>query len=257
MGIYNCSKTLAAALDCIINQTYTNWEIIMCDDGSVDSTLDIALSYQESYPERITVIRNEENCGLNHTLNRCLAVASGDYIARMDGDDLCSPDRFEKEMQAFREHPEVAIVSTDMEFFDEEGTWGRTKKKPFPTAADFLIRTPFCHAPCLVKKEAFDAVQGYTEDKKLLRVEDYHLWMKMYAAGYTGMNLSETLYQMRDDRNAKARRKFKYRVNESYVKALAIKALKLSVSGYIYCLRPILIGLLPGWMYTLLHRKHK
>lgn len=72
-------------------------------------------------------------------------------------------------------------------------------------------------------------VGGYTVDKKLLRVEDYDLWVKMYALRYRGMNLSEPLYAMRDDRNAYARRKFKYRINEFHVRIKAAKMLKASV----------------------------
>ena len=86
--------------------------------------------------------------------------------------------------------------------------------KPFPEKRDFLQGTPFCHAPCMVRAEAFAAVGGYAEDKKLLRVEDYDLWTRMYAAGFRGMNLDHPLYLMRDDRNAVKRRKFRYRINE-------------------------------------------
>lgn len=257
MGIYNCAKTLGAALDCIVNQTYANWEIIMCDDGSSDDTYYIASEYQTKYPQQITLLKNETNLGLNTTLNKCLAEAKGKFIARMDGDDLCSPERFELEMLELSKHPDMAIVSTDMEFFDETGTWGQTNKKQFPVEKDFMTKTPFCHAPCLVKKEAYDTVGGYTVDKKLLRVEDYHLWVKMYAAGYKGMNIQRPLYQMRDDRNSKRRRKFKYRFNESYVKAFAIRQLHLPLYCYLYCVRPILIGFLPSRLYELIHKRSK
>lgn len=257
MGIYNCANTLEAALDCIANQTYTNWEIIMCDDGSSDDTYSIAAEYRKKYSQQIILLKNETNLGLNATLNKCLSEARGEFIARMDGDDLCSTERFELEMQVLSEHPDIAIVSTDMEFFDENGVWGQTNKKQFPVEKDFMIKTPFCHAPCLVKKEAYDRVGGYTVDKKLLRVEDYHLWTKMYAAGYKGMNIQQPLYQMRDDRNAKNRRKFKYRFNESYVKAFAIRQLHLPLYCYVYCIRPILIGLLPSGLYDLIHKSSK
>ena len=90
--------------------------------------------------------------------------------------------------------------------------------------------------------------------KRLLRVEDYHLWIKMYEKGYKGINIQEPLYLMRDDRYAQGRRKFKYRVNEAYVKAYAVKALGMKKKNYIYCLRPIIIGLLPKNVYRILHR---
>lgn len=90
-----------------------------------------------------------------------------------------------------------------------------------------LKGTPFCHAACMVRKEAYEKVKGYSISDRLLRVEDYHLWIKMYAKGFKGMNLQEPLYSMRDDRNAQGRRKFKYRLNEAYVKKVAIKELGL------------------------------
>lgn len=255
MGIYNCQDTLVEALDSITNQTYDNWEIVMCDDASTDKTLRIAQEYSKEYPNKIIVLKNQENRGLNYTLNKCLQEATGEYIARMDGDDLCAVDRLAKEVNILDNHPEIAIVSTDMNFFDDEGVWGRTHVREYPDKMDFLNGTPFCHAACMARKEAYEAVAGYSEAKKLLRVEDYHLWVKMYEHGYKGMNIQEPLYSMRDDRNAQGRRKFRYRLNESYVKAYAVKHLHLPTYGYVYCLRPILVGVLPGQLYKVMHRK--
>ena len=173
----------------------------------------------------------------------------------MDGDDISHPERFAEELKAFEQNPEIAIVSTDMEFFDENGVWGRTNVNPSPNNAYFMKNNPHCHAPCLVKKEAYDAVDGYTVDKKLLRVEDYHLWVKMYSKGYRGININKPLYKMRDDREAQSRRKFKYRLNAVYAKAYAVKHLNLPFYNYAYCIIPILKGLLPGFIYKILHRK--
>lgn len=255
MGIYNCEDTLQEAIDCILAQTYTDWELILCDDGSRDGTYALAESICNRYPEKIILLKNETNRGLNFTLNRCLEHASGGYIARMDGDDRCRADRFALELAALESEPELAIVSTDMEFFDENGTWGRTRYMMYPWKTDFARCNPFCHAPCLVKKEAYDAVGGYSVEDRLLRVEDYHLWIKMYAAGYRGKNLPEPLYQMRDDRNAYARRRFRYRLNEAYVKLLAVKMLKLPLWMAVYALRPVITGLMPQFLYDFLHKR--
>ena len=257
IGIYNCAETLKDALDCIINQTYTNWEVIMCDDGSTDSTVKVAELYVEKYPNKFILLKNNKNLGINKTLNRCLEIASGNYIARMDGDDLCAKDRFEKEVNALELHPHVAIVSTDMSFFDEMGVFGRTNVLKYPTKYDLVKSTQFCHAACMVRREAYEAVNGYSVSEKLLRVEDYHLWIKMYAKGYRGMNIQETLYSMRDDRNAQKRRKFKFRLNEAYVKIYAVNQLKINKLYILYCIKPILIGIMPSKCYRILHRKNK
>jgi glycosyltransferase EpsE len=256
MGIYNCAATLPAAIECILNQTVQDFELIMCEDGSKDDTYRVAREYQQKYPDQIVLLQNEKNMGLNATLNRCLAVARGSFISRMDGDDLCAPDRFEKELAAFEETPEYAIVSCAMTYFDENGTWGCGRVNPYPQPVDMIRSGAFCHAACMVRAEAYQAVGGYTEDEKYLRVEDYDLWVKMYALGYRGRNLSEALYHMRDDRSATARRNMRGRINEARVAVKAIRILKLPRTKYIHVLRPILVGLLPMWLYEKLHKKH-
>ena len=254
-GIYNCADTLPEAIESILSQTEKDWEWILCDDASTDDTAEVVRRYQERYPHKFTLLRNETNQGLNCTLNRCLKEAKGEYIARMDGDDLCAPERFEKELAVLLTEPETDIVSTSMTFFDETGTWGRIDHPVYPQKADFMKESPFCHAPCMVRRRAYEAVNGYSEGKRLLRVEDYHLWYKMYLAGYKGKNIQEPLYQMRDDRNAYARRKFRYRLNEVYVKILAVRMFHLPTWGYLYALRPILVGLMPRWLYNVMHKR--
>ena len=255
MGVYNCEKTVGSSIEAIINQTYQNWELIICDDGSKDDTLAVINSYRDKCPNKIVVLQNNVNKGLNFTLNKCLKFAKGQYIARMDGDDVCSPERFEKEVLVLQQEPKVAFVSTLMEHFDETGTWGVSIRKEYPVEKDLLYGPPFCHAPCMIRKSAMSAVDGYSESKWLLRVEDYHLWVKLYQAGFKGKNIQEILYSMRDDKDAYARRKFRYRINECYVKILVVKLLKLSKINYIYALKPILLGILPNKLYNYLHKK--
>lgn len=256
MGIYNCAPTLAEAIDSILAQTYPNWELILCDDGSKDDTYAVAESYRSRYPEKIILIRNEKNMGLNHTLNHCLQHATGEYIARMDGDDLSLPTRLEKELHFLLENPQYAIVSTPMIYFDENGDWNTGKCDcQEPTPAMLVHGTIHCHAPCMLRADAMRQVGGYSVDKKLLRVEDWHLWLKLYAAGYRGFNLDEPLYKMRDDQAAASRRKFRYRFNESYVSLLAVKTFRLPIWKSVHALRPILVGLLPMPVYNYLHRK--
>lgn len=256
MGIYNCEDTLGEAIDSVLKQTEVSWELILCDDGSDDGTYDVARRYHEKYPDKIILLKNEQNRGLNYTLNKCLKAAHGTYIARMDGDDKCSANRFEMELKVLENEADLAIVSSDMEYFDETGCWGRISHPEYPEKRDFVKGTPFCHAPCMVRKEAYEKVGGYSEANWLLRVEDYHLWVKMYAAGYKGKNIHLPLYQMRDDRKAYTRRKFRYRVNEAAVKIYMVKALKLPKWMVVYAIRPIIVGLLPTKVYDILHKKN-
>lgn len=255
MGIYNCADTLPEAIESLLSQTYTDWQLIMCDDGSIDNTYEVAREYVEKYPNRFILVKNEKNMGLNYTLNHCLKYSSGEFIARMDGDDISTPDRFMKEIDFLDANPEYAIVSCNMSYFDEEGEWGISNSNPRPDKTSFVNGTPFCHAPCMVRKEAYEKVGGYSVSNKLLRVEDYHLWIKMYSEGYKGANLPDVLYMMRDDRNAFSRRKFRYRFNENYVIGFAIKKLKLPKKYYFKALRPIIVGMLPSPVYMIMHRR--
>lgn len=253
MGIYNCADTLEESINSIFNQTYQNFELIMCDDGSTDNTYEIAKLYKDKFPDKIVLFENKINMGLNYTLNHCLEYAKGEYIARMDGDDLCDKTRFEKELNFLINHPEYAIVSTPMKYFDENGVFKIGCGGGEPNIKLIPLKTPFCHAACMVRKEAYDAVGGYSVDEKLLRVEDWHLWIKMYSKGYRGYVLDEPLYMMRDDQNAISRRKFKYRLNEAYVGRLAVKMLNLPKYYYLLTFRPIIIGILPKSIYKFLH----
>lgn len=257
MGIFNCADTLPEALGSLLAQTYQDWELILCDDCSTDDTHMIALSYLEQHPGRIILLQNPVNLGLNKTLNRCLEQATGQYIARMDGDDISLPDRLAREAAFLDEHPEYALVSCPMIYFDERGDWGVGTAKEYPDALDFVSGTPFCHAPCMVRAEAYRAVGGYSEDKRTLRAEDYDLWFRLYESGYRGYNLQIPLYKMRDDENAYSRRKFRYCVNEAYVRLTGFRRLKLPLSKYIYVLRPIAVGLLPKSIYLRLHHRKK
>lgn len=255
MGIYNCAPTLEEALDSLLAQTYQDFKVIMCDDGSKDNTIEIAQNYVDKYPDKFSLIRNEKNMGLNYTLNHCLEYADTELIARMDGDDISLPERFKKEINFLDAHPEYAIVSTPMIYFDENGDFKVGKGGYEPTKQVCAKSTPFCHAPCMVRKEAYDAVGGYTVDPKLLRMEDYHLWIKMFQRGYRGYMLDEALYKMRDDRNAYHRRNFKTKVRLMRLQAYAIKNLNLPKRNYIYCFRPIIVGLLPRVVYDYLHKR--
>ena len=260
MGIYNCALTLREAVDSILSQTFTDWELILCEDGSKDETYAIAQEYRRQYPDRIVLLRNENNMGLNHTLNRCLQAASGEYCARMDGDDLSLPDRFEKQVAFLDAHPEYAIVSTPMIFFDEQGEWGRNQMIERPQRDDFIHHSPVhCHAPCMIRREAYLAVGGYTEDLRMLRFEDVNLWYKLYAAGYQGYNLSEPLYMMRDGREAAGRRGLRSRMNGVYVTYVGFRLFRYPWYMYRFVvldfIKHFIKGAMPEKLYLFFHKR--
>jgi glycosyltransferase EpsE len=255
MGIYNCEKYLADSIESILSQTYKNWRLIMCDDGSTDSTYEIAEKYAKKYKGKIILLKNKKNMGLNYTLNKCAEKSTAKYIARQDADDISLPTRLEKEVKAIEANPEYAVVSTDAILFDKNGDWGKFDLKEKPEKDDFTSSILFCHASAIIRKDVFDKVGGYSVDKKLLRVEDYNLWSKIYAAGYKGYNIKEPLYRVRDDKDANKRRTWQNRLNEYHARKIAYKIVNVTWYKRMTKFRPIVLGLMPMWLYNLLRRK--
>ncbi len=254
MAIYNCEDTLSDAVNCILNQTYKEWELILYDDCSYDNTYKIACEIADEDP-RIKVFRNCHNLSLAPTLNRCIEKASGEFYARMDGDDICDKTRFEKELRFLETHPEFAVVSSNMNLYDNDGIYGTVKYKRIPETIDFIHGSPICHAGCMIRASIMKELNGYNSSKEVERLEDYDLWIRLYKAGYKAYNIQEPLYSMREDRNAIKRKKFKFRLSEYRLKKKMIKGFNFPSKYTIYCYKPLALGLLPSPVYSILHKK--
>lgn len=243
MGIYNCEKTLAEAIDSILNQTYTNWELIMCDDGSTDGTYTIAEEYQKRYPGKIVLLKNQQNMKLSYTLNRCLEAAAGELIARMDGDDRSRPERLQKQVSFLLAHPDIQLVGTGMRPFDKNGFHGIMHPNLNPTGKALRSGTPFFHATILTLKQVYDALGGYSTEKRAERVEDIDLWFRFYANHFTGANLDEPLYEVREDYHAIKRRTLQARIHSIQTRAYGYKL--LGFPAY-WLIRPACVLFLKG-----------
>lgn len=250
MGAYNCADTIAESIESIQGQTFTDWEMIICDDGSKDNTVEVVQSYVEK-DNRIKLIRNEKNHGLSYTLNRCIENSTGEYCARMDGDDLCDPERFAIQNLFLDTHPEFGFVSTTMLRFDDRGVYQRPKIGDgfMPTKADLIKGSPFCHAPSMIRRSTYDAVNGYRDLPQILGDEDYDLWFRIYAVGISGYVIENPLYSMRDGREAAKRRSFRRRLNEAWVRKEGYKAIGTPIYKRLLIIKPILIGLIPQCVY--------
>lgn len=256
MGIYNCEPTLAEALDSLMAQTYDDFHVIMCDDGSTDGTLALAQDYARRYPERFTIIANERNMGLIKSLNRCLELAQSELIARMDGDDISLPERFKIEVDYLDAHPDVDFVGCMVSRFDENGIFRCQIPGIYtPGPADFVRGRCYVHSTTMFRRKSLEIVGGYTDDARLLRVEDFDLWMKLYKFRQKGYNLPDNLYLVRDDRNAYRRRSWRGRVNEARCIARCIETFGLPRRDYIYAVLPILKYFTPVFVYNYFHRR--
>lgn len=254
MGIYNCESTLKESIDSIIAQTYTNWELIMCDDCSNDNTFNVAKEYAEKYPDKIKLIKNEKNLTLGPTLNRCIELVEGKYIARQDGDDVSTPDRLQKQIEFLEKNKEFDLVSTAMSIFDEHGQYGVRKLKSEPNGKDLMKGSVFAHATVVIKTDVMRYLNGYSSDIKKKQVEDYDLWFRFFEHKYRGYCLEDVLYKVREGREAYKRKSIKRRINEIGVMLEGCKRLKLSTLSYFMIIKPIIAAIIPKKMLMKYHR---
>ncbi len=256
MGIYNCEETLAEAIDSILNQSFTDWHLIICDDCSEDNSLQIAKEYQSKYPDKIKLIRNEHNSKLSFTLNHCLKYATGDYIARMDGDDISLPDRFLKQVNFLDNHPDISVVSAAMIPFDEQGDHGIRKNIDYPDKYSLLTNPCFNHATIMMRKSVFDSLNGYTVSKRTERGQDYDLWFRFFASDFRGYNMQEPLYKVREVNETYKRRTFRSRLYLMQTMFFGYKLLKYPFWSYINILKPLITGMIPVSILNY-YRKYK
>lgn len=258
MGVYNCADTLRESIDSVLNQTFDDWEFIICDDCSSDDTYQISLKYQKQYPGKFIILKNDVNSKLSFSLNHCLENAGGEYIARMDGDDICFPERLQKQVDFLDKNKEYSVVGTWCTRFDEEsGDYGETTYPEYPDKYTLLKQSPYAHVSILMRKKVFDALNGYTVSPITVRGQDADLWFRFYAAGYKGANLCEDLVHVRENKNAVARRTMKVRINNARLRFKGYRLLKYPVKYYYKIFVPVFKGLVPKSIILAYHKNEK
>lgn len=245
MAVYNAKETLPLAIDSILAQTYRDWELILCDDCSTDETHEVIADYCSRYPDQIVSVRNEVNSKLPFSLNHCLQVATGDYIARMDADDISKPERLQKQAEFLDAHPEIAVVGTSMIRFDDHGEFGKLKCDMSPSGRSLKTGVPHYHATIMMRKSVYDAVGGYTVSKRTERGQDVDLWFKVYARGFRGANLPDYLYLVREDRAAIRRRKLKHDFRLMHTRLIGYRMLHFPLRWYVYAFHPVISFFIP------------
>lgn len=235
---------VASAIDSILNQTFSDFEFIICDDGSKRVFFEWLREYGEK-DSRIILLRNERNRGLAAVLNRCMEQSSGEFFARMDADDFSEKERLEKQIRFMNDHPQYALAGCNAWMVDKDGVWGVRRVKEYPRKEDFLYTSPFIHPSVVMRREAAENVGGYCEDARVLRTEDYDFFMRLYAAGYRGCNLQECLFRYTEDRQAYDRREYRFRLNEYRTRFRGFRALGILNGNMRYVVKPLLAGLIP------------
>ena len=196
MSIYNGEKHLRESIESILNQTFTDFEFIIVNDGSTDGSLEIIESYKDS---RIRIIDNEENIGLTKSLNKAIKKARGKYIARHDADDISLPTRLELQHEYLEKHPEVALLGTGIYVINEMGD-EIEKRIMHPNPKKSLLKgNRFIHGSVMFRKSLIDELGAYNET--LRYSQDYELWLRL-SKKYNMRNLTSPLYKLRMHRSS-------------------------------------------------------
>lgn len=183
MPVYNGEKYVAQAVESILAQTFGNFELILIDDGSRDGTLPILQSFAAG-DARVRLV-SRENKGLVATLNEMLQMARGMFLARMDADDIALPDRFARQVQFLREHPETVCVGGAFRLIDEADRLLTTLFPP--TTNDEIERSvlaghgALCHPTVMMRRDALVKAGGY--DAAYYPAEDLNLWLHLGEIG--------------------------------------------------------------------------
>ncbi|WP_434794207.1 Putative glycosyltransferase EpsE [Terrisporobacter petrolearius] len=256
MGIYNCESTVKESINSIINQTYDDWELIMCDDCSRDNTYKVAKKYAERYPDKIKLLKNENNMTLAPTLNKCMEYVTGEYIARQDGDDISDKNRIEKQVEFLEKNNDMSIVGTNMVSFDENGYHGVHSLGKILDRDYYLKRgVIFFHATILIRTEVMKKLNGYSTKWYAVQAEDYELWSRFIKEGFKGYNLQENLYYVRENRDTYKRKNIKRRLRGLVLKFKVNRRLNASILAYVYMLKDIIAIFIPRWIFVRYYRK--
>jgi len=245
MSVYNGEKYLKEAIESILNQTFRDFEFIIVNDGSIDKTEDILDDYAKQ-DSRMKIIKNRNNIGLTKSLNKAIQDAKGEYIARMDADDISLPKRLEKQVKFMEKNPKVGLLGVAYYQMNSKGEI--VGKNIFPISNKKLQKAlikynHFFHASVMIRKNILNEAGLYNENIK--SAQDYDLWFRIARVSKIA-NLSEFLmiqrYSMErisiNYKNKQMRSSIKIRKN-------AIRKGQYPLWCYIYLIRPYILLILP------------
>jgi glycosyltransferase involved in cell wall biosynthesis len=198
MSTYNDNPDfLEHAISSIANQTYRNLELLIVDDSTVAESKAV-IDHWKCRDPRIRLMRFPDKKGFVASLNEGLRIASGEFIARMDGDDISEPERIEKEVAYLIGHPDISVVGTTMYIINEHGDvisfrnylTGYKKLRKMS-----CFKSPLAHPSVMMRRKIIDT--GFFYDDKFKKAEDYELWLRLMKSGYKMDNINEPLLRYR------------------------------------------------------------
>ena len=245
---YNAEATLAATIESVLAQTYADWELIICDDGSSDGTAAVVESFDDS---RIRLIRGERSGLPAVGRNRALEVAQGDHLAFLDADDLWEPEKLQRQLDFFSKHADCGLVFTRLISIDGDGI--EVSPDPIPDLSGFENPGEFvaplsennmiCNSSVMISRAAYASVGKIDESPEIRGTEDFDYWLRVarqFPVGF--LSSAEVRYRVHGQgisRNICAMRKGSYLVvlshlgseGEKYRKAISTRAFRWAMAA--------------------------
>lgn len=253
------SISLKEAIESILNQTLPPLQIVLVEDGPLNDDLyKIISDFKERLPELFTIVKLEKNVGLGAALNEGLKATKHELVARMDTDDICYPDRFEKQLAFMNQYPEISVLGTAIQEFNQKPK-DLNQFRTLPTTVEELLkfakfRNPLNHPSVMFRKSHVIEVGSY---KSMMLFEDYYLWVRMLLKGFKIANLAEPLLHFRIGNDMVGRRSGYEYLKKEITFLRNIKALGfISSKEYlisIVCKSPL--RLLPKSVLSFLYKK--
>ena len=247
MGVYyrrEDTTLLRRSIQSILDQSNSDFELLICDDGSTAEAIKVVDCFVKT-DRRVRPIRPGGKFALAEKLNACLRQARGGLIARMDDDDYAHPDRLEKQAACLNNHPEIDFLGSNVSIWNGSKVVGERVLPEYPEVRDFLFRQPFVHPSMMFRREALLAAEGYSEESHCILCEDYDLLLRLYAAGYRGMNQQEVLLDYTVLQTTHSGRRMQHRWNETVTRYRRFRELGLLPAKFLYVVKPLAVGMIP------------
>lgn len=245
MGVYNEADKVINALESIMNQSQKHLQIIICDDASTDGTYETIKSFVKADANTI-LLHNEKNCGLAYSLNRCIDLSQGEYLARMDADDTCHIDRIKKQVDFLDKHSEYDLAGSQYIMTDEDGKEFYSHKKIVPNDSILPFDVPFAHPTVVIRKNSMNKLGKYNESTRTKYCEDLELWYRFFALGMKGYNLPEYLYYKNQRAYHYSKGKLRNSFDLFFVHVSGLKLLKAKWYRYLLAFKPIISAIIPN-----------
>ncbi|WP_053006181.1 glycosyltransferase family 2 protein [Kiloniella spongiae] len=227
LAVYNADKYIANAIESVLSQTLSDWELLIVNDGSTDNSLKIIENYALQ-DNRIIVIENSQNIGLSLSLNKGIDIAKGQYIARMDADDIALSNRLERQVSFLQDNLDHYLVGGNATYMDESGIEAGQSNLPlhdWEIRGRCLFHNPFIHPATMMRADLFRSNSGIRYDSSFDTTQDWRLWIDFLNTGKAA-NLAEPVIKQRIHENSVSVKKRaqqiqnSLRIQEKYCKDL-------------------------------------